>query len=453
MTTCSERLADFITGFDLADVPEPLIGIAETGFIDTIGVMLAGAQEPAAKLVAEMVAAQGDQPAASVVGQRIRTAPENAALINGTATQALDYDLSFMIGQSTAALTPGLLPLAETSGTTPRELIAAYIVGTEVCGTLARCFPTLSSDGGWHGAGVLGTIAATAAMAKLIHLPPGAIVNAIGIAASMPSGISINFGTMTKPLHSGLAARNAMMAVRLGEKGFTASADALEGKSGFFTSYGRGLDWTITPFDDLGKSFTLIDPGYKIKPFACGGLLHCTIEAALAIGENFQPSADNIERIVLGVGPHAKNRAIDRYPWSEDSARFSLRYLVAYALIHGAPMVSAFTAEGYDDDSVRALATLCETELDDEFATITGSGYSPGRVTIILKDGKRFEKAVTVPTGTRDTPMGAERIKAKFLSCASPVLGPDAASHLYNDLKELGARATLKDLWPQLSAG
>jgi 2-methylcitrate dehydratase PrpD len=450
MTACSERLADFITGFDLADAPAPLIGLAETAFIDTLGVMLAGAQEPAAKLVAEMVAAQGDQPAATVVGQRIRTSPENAALINGTATQALDYDLSFMIGQSTAALIPGLLPLAETIGATPRELIAAYIVGNEVCGALARCFPTLSSDGGWHGAGVLGTIAATAAMAKLTHLPRDAIVNAIGIAASMPSGISINFGTMTKPLHAGLAARNGMMAVFLGKKGFTANADALEGKSGFFTTYARGLDWTIKPFEDLGKTFTLIDPGYKIKPFACGGLLHCTIEAALGIREDSPPSIDTIERIILGVGPHAKNRAIDPYPWSEDSARFSLRYLVAYALIHGAPMVSAFTEAGYGDDRVRALAGLCITELDGEFAGITGSGYSPGRVTLIMKGGSRLEKAVTVPTGTRSTPMGADKIKEKFLSCAGPVIGPDEAALLYKDLEGLGARGSLDDLWPRL---
>jgi 2-methylcitrate dehydratase PrpD len=430
-----------------------LIGIAETGFIDTIGVMLAGAQEPAAQLVADMVAAQGDQPAASVVRHPLRTAPENAALINGTATQALDYDLSFMIGQSTAALIPGLLPLAETTAATPRDLIAAYIVGVEVCGTLARCFPTLSSDGGWHGAGVLGTIAATAAMAKLVHLPREAIVNAIGIAASMPSGISINFGTMTKPLHSGLAARNGLMAMRLGEKGFTANANALEGKSGFFTSYARGLDWTIAPFDDLGKRFTLHDPGYKIKPFACGGLLHCTIEATLGLRTETQPAVAEIAGITLGVGRHALGRAIDSYPWSEDSARFSLRYLVAYTLIHGAPTLTAFTETGYDDDRVRALAALCTTELDDEFAGIIGSGYSPGRVTLTMKDGTLFEKAVTIPTGTRDTPMGEDRIKEKFLSCAGPVIGPDAAAHLYRDLKELGTRQTLDDLWPKLSAG
>ncbi|MQA65707.1 MAG: hypothetical protein GEU76_07385 [Alphaproteobacteria bacterium] len=450
--TLSERIADFVCEFDLKTAPEPLSALVETAFVDTVGVMLAGSREPAARKVADVVAAQGATPRATVIGRRLRTSPEGAALANGTATQALDYDLSFMIGQSTAALVPGLLPLAEISGAGPRDLIAAFVVGSEVCATLARCYPTLSSEGGWHGTGVLGTIGAAAAMARLTRMPIDAIPRTIGISASMASAISANFGTMTKPLHAGLAARNGMMALFLGQTGFTGSAAALEGNHGFLPCFAQGLPWTTEPFDQLGRTFRLIDPGYKIKPFACGGLLHCSIEATLRIREEFHPAGDDISRIRIGVSHHAKDRAIDAYPWSEDSSRFGLRYLVARALIHGAPTLTAFTEEGYDDDSVRALSLRCETVLDDEFKSLTGSGYSPGRVTVFMTDGTQREKVVYVPMGARETPMSAEKIREKFVSCATRAISKDAALRLHDYLTGISKQEALDDLWPMLAA-
>jgi 2-methylcitrate dehydratase PrpD len=449
--TLSERIADFVCEFDPGTAPEPLIALVETAFVDTIGVMLAGSREPAARKVADVVAAQGAAPRATVIGRRLRTSPEGAALANGTATQALDYDLSFMIGQSTAALIPGLLPLAETSGARPRDLIAAFVVGSEVCGALARCFPTLSSNGGWHGTGVLGTIGAAAAMARLTRMPVDAIPRTIGISASMASAISVNFGTMTKPLHAGLAARNGMMALFLGQTGFTGSAAALEGNHGFLPCFAQGLPWAIEPFDELGRTFRLIDPGYKIKPFACGGLLHCSIEAALGIRDEFPPVIDDIARIRIGVSAHAHDRAIDAYPWSEDSSRFGLRYLVARALIHGAPTLKAFTEEGYDDDRVRALSQRCGTVVDDEFKSLTGSGYSPGRVTVFMTDGTQREKVVYIPTGTRETPMSAEKVREKFLSCATRATSESTALRLHDYLAGLSKQEVLDDLWPMLA--
>ncbi len=452
MTTISEDIAGFITDFDLGQAPDAVIELSQTAFADTIGVMLAGSCEPAARIVCEMAAAEGAAPAATVVGSGLRTSAANAALVNGTATQALDYDLSFMIGQSTAALIPALLPVAECGDAAPKDLIASFVVGVEVCARMAKCFPTLSSEGGWHGAGVLGTVAAAASLAKLTNQPAPVIPAIIGISASMASGVSANFGTMTKPLHAGLAARNAVTALSLGATGFTGSAQALEGGHGFFSSLAQGLAWDTDAFDDLGQRFYLIDPGYKIKPFACGGLLHCSIEAALELRGQAQARIGDISHIKIGVSQHAKNRAIDRYPWSEDSSRFSLTYLVASALIHGAPMLTAFREEAFADGRVRALSDLCEIVLDDEFASLTGSGYSPGRVTISFGDGEALEHAVYIPTGARETPMAADQIKQKFTTCATSALSDGGAARLYDYLLGLNGQTTLADLWPMIAA-
>lgn len=447
----SERIAAFIAGFDLDSVPDELIGIAETAFVDTVGVMLAGSREPAAELVREMITADGAAPGASVIGHAMRTSPQNAALANGTATQALDFDLSFMSGQSAAAIIPALLPLAENGDVDGRDLLAAYIVGCESCSRLVRCFPTMSSQAGWHGAGIVGAFGAAAAVSKLTAAPRETIPAIIGISLSTAAGLGENYGTMTKPLHVGLAARNGMMAVNLGAGGFTAHATGVEGRRGFLASYARGFDWDLAPFDDLGERYDLVDPGYKIKPFSCGGLLHTAIEAALYLRDAVQPHLDRIERIVVGATSHAAGRVIDQYPWSEDSARFSLKYLLPYALIRGSPTLDTFTEEAMADEAVRALSDRVTAVTDTAFEDSTASGYSPSRVTVTFEDGERLEHIVYHPSGSKEAPMDEERIRAKFQDCASTVLDDVGVSNLYIYLRHLRDRDSLRDLWPLLT--
>ena len=448
----SDRIAVFITEFDLDAVPTELIGLAETAFIDTVGVMLAGSQEPSARIVCDMAADEGAAPTASVVGRVLKTSPQNAALANGTATQALDFDLSFTSGQSAAALVPGLLPLAQTLNAKPLDLLASYIVGCEVCARVVRSFPGMSSEGGWHGAGVAGAITAAAGYAKLAGVPAEKIPAVIGIGASMASGLGENFGTMVKPLHAGLAARSGLTAVGLGTRGFTASATAIEGKQGFLASYARGLSWDEAPFDDLGETFNLLDPGYKIKPFACGGLLHTAIEAALYLRQQALPRLDQIERIAIGATQHAANRVIDSYPWSEDSSRFSLKYLIPYALIHGAPGIDAFSDAAIDDDEVRSMSDCVSAAVDDEFANVSVSGLSPSRITIVFKNGDRLEHVVRIANGSKDTPMSEDAIMQKFISCATRAVSTTKASYLYDYLRNLRSQSDLHDLWPLLTS-
>jgi 2-methylcitrate dehydratase PrpD len=447
----SERVAAFIAGFDLREAPAELIDAAETAFIDTIGVMLAGSCEPAAKIICDMIAAEGAGPTALIVGRPLRTSAQNAALANGTATQALDFDLSFMSGQSAAAVIPALLPLAETTHASAEDIIAAFIVGGEIAARVVRSFPTLSSEGGWHGAGIVGAIAAAAACAKLTNASAATIPAILGIAASMASGLGANFGTMTKPLHPGMAARNGMMAAFLGTRGFTASDTAIEGPQGFLALYARGLEWDPAPFDDLGRNFNLIDPGYKIKPFSCGGLLHTAIEAALHLRAAAQPRLDQIDKIVIGATPHAVRRVIDQYPWSEDSSRFSLKYLIPHALIHGAPTLATFSEQALEDDTVRTLSERVTARVDDEFTGGNGIGYSPSRVTITFTNGDRLEETVIHPSGSKESPMSGATIKAKFHDCATRAVSGSTASELYGYLRNFRDHENLAGLWPLLA--
>jgi 2-methylcitrate dehydratase PrpD len=256
--TLSERLAEFIAGFDLTRVPPEVIDRARIAFVDTVGVMLAGSREEVSRLACDMVRAEGAAPAATVVGQSLRTSPQLAALANGVAAHAMDYDFTFLSGQSVSPVIPAILPIAETTGAAPAECLAAFIIGAEIAARLVRASPRISNDGGWHTTGVVGVIAAAAACARLMKLPPDRIVDAIGISASLASGIAVNYGTMTKPLHSGNAARSGVLAASLGSRGFTAQRTVLEGGAGFFDTFDRGLDRSYAPFDDLGRRFDLV---------------------------------------------------------------------------------------------------------------------------------------------------------------------------------------------------
>ena len=448
----SDRIAAFVTDFELNDAPAGLIGIAETAFVDTVGVMLAGSREPACDIVCKMIAADGAAPAATVVGRTLRTSPQYAALANGTATQALDFDLSFLSGQSAAAIIPALLPLAETTEATARDLIAAYIVGCEVCARIVRSFPNMSSGAGWHGAGIVGAMAAAVAAARLTRVPGEHVPGIIGIAASSASGLGESYGTMTKPLQVGMAARNGLMAVQLGTAGFTASPTGIEGPKGFLASYARGFDWDAAPFDDLGRVFNLLDPGFKIKPFSCGGLLHTAIEAALALRDEALPRLDRIATIAIGATNHAASRVKTQYPDNEDAARFSLKYVIPHTLIHGAPTLASFTGEALRDSAVRTLSDRVTALVDDAFADVSTSGISPSRVTITFDDGESLEKIVHHPSGSREAPMSDAVIRAKFDDCTRQAESGEAAPTLYDYLRNLRNHESLTDLWPMLAA-
>ncbi len=449
--TCSERVAEFVAGFNLSTVPPELTGLAQTAFVDTIGVMLAGSREPASTIVGDVIAAEQAAPVAGVVGCDIRTSPLNAALANGTATQALDFDLSFMSGQSAAAVIPAILPLAESLKSDAGDLIGAWTIGCEVAARIVRAFPAMSSQGRWHAAGVAGVFASASACARLLGVDEARIPAVMGIAASMPSGLGENYGTMTKPLHPGRAARDGMQAAFLGARGFTASDTAIEGRQGFLALYARGLEWDPAPFDDLGRVFNLVEPGYRVKPFACGGLLHTSIEAALQLRDEVLPRIDRIRTIRVTATNHAANRVIDSYPWSDDSSRFSLKYLVPYALIHGAPTLATFSEEALDDAAVRALSEKVSTGVDEEFPDTTAEGGSPGRVRIVFSDGQAVEQAVLDASGSKAVPMTEAVFRAKFDDCAARVLDPQSSEALYVFLRGLQPESALDGLWPLLT--
>jgi 2-methylcitrate dehydratase PrpD len=447
----SPLIADFVTDFELEKVPPVAIERARTGFVDTVGVMLAGSRSEPAEIVREMVQAEGARPAASVVGHSLRTSPQLAALANGVASHALDFDLTYTQGQLVAPVIPALLPLAESSGATPAETLAAFIVGFEVCSRLSRANPNHNGGGLWHGTGTIGTIAAAAACARLLKVKAAAIPDVLGISVSMAAGVNANYGTMTKPLHAGQAARNAIVAALLGARGFTANAAAIEGRGGFARTFARGLEWKPEAFLDLGRQSDLAERGFKPKRYPSGGVIHTGIDAALKIRETLGARVADITAIKAGITKYAANRASEQYPTNTEAAKFNLQYVVAYALAKGVPKLDAFDEAAIKDERVKALARMVSISIDPEFADAV-EDY-PTRLVVSLADGSKVEQAWYYASGSRQHPMSKAQLEDKFLDCAAQAVSADVAKKILATLSTLGEQKSFDELWPLLRRG
>lgn len=444
----SEIIAEFVTGFDLKNVPPAAIDNAQVAFIDTVGVMLAGSRMPVSDIVCEMVKMEGSAPAASIVGQSLRASPQLAALANGVAAHAMDYDFTYFSGQSVSPVIPAILPVAENLGASPAESIAAFIIGCEVASRLERATPGFSDVGGWATTGVIGTIAAAAACARLLKTPVKAIPDVIGISVSMASAVAVNYGTMTKPMHSGNGARNGILAALLGTRGLTADASALERPNGYFSSFARGVKLSLDPFNDLGRVYDLVEQGLKIKCYPCGGRSHTSIDAALALRDSLSKRLSDISSIKVGITKVNAKRLGDQYPSTVESAKFSIPYLIAYALVHGAPLISAFTEEALRDERVKAVAKTVSLNIDPEFADETVE--HPTRVKVALSDGQTMEQMKYYACGTPEAPMSQAQIQEKFLDCASRTVSANVAKRIFALLNTLRNQPSFKEFWPLL---
>jgi 2-methylcitrate dehydratase PrpD len=439
-------IAEYVVGFELKDAPPEVISRARVAFTDTVGVMLAGSRQEVSHILCDMVRLEGSAPSASIVGQSLRASPQLAALANGVAAHAMDYDLTYVSGQAASAVIPAVLPVAEVTGATPAETMAAVIIGFEVAARVGRSNILASSVGGWHTVGTVGVIAAAAACARLLKVPLEQIPDIIGISASMASGLSVNFGSMTKPLHSGHAARDGVMAALLGARGFTSNPNALEGHSGYFENFGRNLEVSYEPFKDLGHRYDLVAMGYDLKAYPCGGLAHTSIEAALALRAPLASRLTDVTSIHCSVTRNAGQRAGIQYPQSVENAKFSLAYMVAYSLVHGAPMIAAFTEEAIRDERVKALAKTVSATVDPALGP--GTRESPAILKVTLADGQTFEQRVDFQTGSIKNPRTQAQIENKFRDCAAQSVNADVAGKILAVLNALPARPSFADFWP-----
>jgi 2-methylcitrate dehydratase PrpD len=457
-TRATSAVVDFISGMRLADVPREAVAIGKRCIIDGLGVMLAGSTTDASRILRAHVRATATTEEASAIGpEPLRVSAANAALLNGLSGHAHDFDdtqLSTTADRIFGLLThPTIPPLAaalavgERQHASGAQVLEAFLAGFEVECKIAEAIHPHHYKKGFHSSGTVGTFGAMVAAAKLLGLGREALAHALAIAASMASGIRVNFGTMTKPLHVGRAAQNGVTAAELASRGFTGGGDALDGPWGFFQvlSFGDGFDPDrIVPV--LGNPYTIVTPGVSIKPYPCGVLGHPSMDAMRTLVVTHDVEPEQIAAIRLRAGSNILNPLRYGVAQSELEAKFSPPFMLAAIALRRRAGIREFSDEFVRSAPVQAMMAKVTPVLDRD---IEARGFEKIRSTveIDLVDGRRLAQAADERyRGGPDRPFTREDLREKFSDCASLVLPASAMSLVIDAVESIEGLQDVGDL-------
>ncbi len=439
-------LADFVAKSRWEDCPASAVAAARGAILDCLGVMLAGSREPSARILQAVTLAEGGSPLCTVVGAGRRTGAVWAALCNGTAAHALDFDDTnfLLLGHPSAPVLAATLAAGELALADGQALVHAFLLGFEVETTVAAVINPAHYDHGWHATCTLGTLGAAAAAARLLGLDTAQIRTALAVAASQSSGLKENFGTMTKPFHAGHAARSGVLAALLAREGWTASEQALEGPQGFFNVLGAGPR-RLEVLDTLGAPWKILSSGVAVKPYPSCACTHSIIDGALELRRAHGIRPEDVAEVTVGVNALVPRILIHSDPRSGLEAKFSAEFSAAAALCEGRVGIATFRDDKTRDPAIRALMPRVRMRVDPD---IPGDleRHMWTRVTVLLRDGRSWSVGPREVPGHPSNPLTAEALREKFEECARLALPADRVDSVRQMVESLETCPDLRSL-------
>lgn len=437
-----------------AEVPAAARAVAARAFLDTAGVTLAGSTEPVARIVQALAGEEGGHPCCQVLGTPFRTGAALAALANGAAAHALDYDdMCFVsLAHPSAALVPAAFAAGELAGASGADVLDAHVVGFEIECALGRVMNPRHYTQGWHCTSTIGTLGAAAAAARLLRLDAEAAGRALAIAASGAAGLKENFGTMTKPLHAGDAARSGVVAALLARGGLTASARAIDGPQGMLVAMAAERRDTSGPLADLGRRWEILETGISVKLYpSCAGT-HPALDAVLDLRERHAIAAAEVDAVDVVVDEVTPTILIYDRPATGLEGKFSLHFCVAAALVFGKVGLDTFEAGPLRDPAVARLMARVTMRPDPEI----GRGrpaLTEARVSIRLAGGREVTARASGARGQHDRPASDEELARKFEDCAGRALDAPAVARAFEALRGIESIDDIRELtalmsWP-----
>jgi 2-methylcitrate dehydratase PrpD len=427
-------VAEWLTNLRIDAIPASAVERASASILDTLGVTIAGLDEPAARIAARLAASDRAAPVASQLGTSLATSMESAAFVNGVAGHALDYDdVSYaVIGHPSIVVLPTALAVGQATGASGASVLAAYIGGVEVMAKLARAMGEQHYLAGWHTTATIGCVASAATAARLLCLDVAATQVALAIAASSAAGLRGNFGTMTKPYHAGHAGRCGVNAARLAAAGFTAEARVFEGPTGFFASYGGDPARAGAVGPSLGQPFELESPGLGIKRYPCCYGTHRALDGMLSLIEQHGLGEPDVERAMISAPPGELAPLIHPHPTSGLEGKFSMPYVLAAALVDGAVGLGSFSDAMVARDAIQGLLPRIDVHAFEPDGPEAVSGLAGGdghvRVAVQTRAGDRVQTEVRYARGAPENPVSIADVIDKFRDCTLGRLSPAQAT-------------------------
>jgi 2-methylcitrate dehydratase PrpD len=425
----TRRVASFAASTRYSEIPPEVRQCARRAVLDCLGLALAGSKAEGSAIVRRHIGSlRCSDRSASVFGTDLLTAPRFAALANGTAMHADDYDDTFHPSRvhPSAPVVAALFAEAERRNCTGEALLAAVAVGAEVTCKISAATGGRHYQRGYHATGTCGVFGAAAAVCNMLGLPVERAVAALGIAGSESAGLRENFGTMVKPLHSGRAAENGLVAADLAAMGLTASPTILEGARGFYAAGSGDYDAAAIQ-GKLGNPWTFTDPGISIKPFPSGALTHPAMGKMLDLVLEHDVRPEQVEGIRVTTNRLLPENLTYHRPRTGLEGKFSMEFCLAAILVLRKGGLSEFTDEVVNRPDIQHTIAKIDYDTYDD-ATAVAENYT--RLTtfldIVLKGGCRITGRADQAKGSPDMPMSDAEVAEKFRACAAFAAWPAA---------------------------
>ena len=420
------ELGAFVAALQPQAWPAAATATVRRGMADCVGVAFAGVQEPVVAHALALANPSCDGAARLWLDSRFASSSD-AAFVNAVAAHALDFDDTGLDGHPSVVLAPVALAEAERRARTWRDAVTGYVAGYETWADLVARDPDKHHGKGWHPTAVFGTVACAAASARLRDLTEAQAAHALGIAASMAAGLVANFGSMTKPLQVGFAARNGIMAAALAERGVTAAPDALESPRGFLAALSPGGRADLRAPCRAGRPWQIERQGLNVKRYPACYATHRIIDAALALRPRLQDHLAEIDEVTVRIGRLQAAMLRSSRPDTPLDAKFSAEFTVACALARGHVELGDFTQERVVEPAVQSLLRKVRVQLVAE-QDCDEPIFSPAdQVIVRLRGGSTLEaEPVRRALGHASRPIDDAALHQKFMGCAGFAL--DAAT-------------------------
>jgi 2-methylcitrate dehydratase PrpD len=435
----TRRLAAYVVASNYDDIPPPVRKEARRTLLNWMGCAVGGSRHETLDAAIAALAPFSGPPQATVVGRRERMDVLHAALMNGISSHVFDFDDTHLktVIHPAGPVASAILALSEHRPVSGREFVNALVVGVEVECRIGNAVYPAHYDRGWHITGTAGVFGAAAASGRLLGLDERQMVWALGLAATQPVGLREMFGSMTKAFHPGRAAQNGLTSALLASKNFTSTEVGIEGKSGWANVLSTTRDYAqIT--EQLGKTYEISLNTYK--PYACGVVIHPTIDACVQLRNEHRLDASRIERIDLAVHPLVLELTGKKAPRTGLEAKFSVYFAAALAIVRGSAGTADFSDENARDPAIVALRDRVTATVDPAIKE------EQVRARIVLKDGRTLEKRIDHVIGSLERPLSDADLEAKFMALADGVLPAAQARTLMDRCWKIETLARASDL-------
>ncbi len=422
----TRKLARYVVAAKYEDLPAPVRKEAQRTLLNWAGCAIGGSRHETVDIAISALAPFAGPGQATVLGRKEKLDVLHASLMNGISSHIFDYDDTHLrtIIHPAGPVASAILALAEYQAVSGRDFLNALVLGAEVECRIGNAVWPNHYDIGWHITGTAGVFGSAAAVGKLLRLNEQQMVWALGLAASQPVGLREMFGTMTKSFSPGRAAQNGFTAALMASKNYTCSDQGIEASRGWANVLSTSHNYSeIT--EKLGQTYEISINTYK--PFACGVVIHPTLDACIQLRNQYKLTADQIDRVELKIHPLVLELTGKKTPQTGLEGKFSVYYAAAVALMQGAAGERQFSDTLAKDPALIALRDRVVTTIDPTI------GPEQVRVIITLKDGRKLEKYIDNVIGSVKNPMSDAALEAKFADLAQGVI-PAARARKVMDL-------------------